>query len=214
MDEDVSIINTNTRNEKIKNFFINNKNKLIFGIIILLVGIVGVYSFDKYQINKKQRVSDTFNLVTIEYSENNKEKTTTKLIEIINEKDPTYSPLSLYFIIDNELISDQKQINELFDILIDQTSLDDEIKNLVIYKKALFNADQSSEGDLLNLLNPLINSKSVWKSHALYLMAEYFYAKDQNQKAKEFFNQIIGLENPNPDIRLQADKRLNRDLSE
>ena len=214
MDEDVSIINTNTRNEKIKNFFINNKNKLIFGIIILLVGIVGVYSFDKYQINKKQQVSDTFNLVTIEYSENNKEKTSTKLIEIINEKDPTYSTLSLYFIIDNKLISDQKQINELFDILIDQTSLDDEIKNLVIYKKALFNADQSSEGDLLNLLNPLINSKSVWKSHALYLMAEYFYAKDQNQKAKEFFNQIIGLENPNPDIRLQADKRLNRDLSE
>ena len=214
MDEDVSIINTNTRNEKIKNFFIKNKNKLIFGIIILLVVIVGVYSFDKYQINKKQQVSDTFNLVTIEYSENNKEKTSTELIEIINEKDPTYSPLSLYFIIDNELISDQKQINELFDILIDQTSLDDEIKNLVIYKKALFNADQSSEGDLLNLLNPLINSKSVWKSHALYLMAEYFYAKDQNQKAKEFFNQIISLENPNPDIRLQADKRLNRDLSE
>jgi len=214
MDEDVSIINTKTRNEKIKNFFINNKNKLIFGIIILLVGIVGVYSFDKYQITKKQQVSDTFNLVTIEYSENNKEKTSTELIEIINEKDPTYSPLSLYFIIDNELISDQKQINGLFDILIDQTSLDDEIKNLVIYKKALFNADQSSEGDLLNLLNPLINSKSVWKSHALYLMAEYFYAKDQNQKAKEFFNQIIGLENPNPDIRLQADKRLNRDLSE
>ena len=214
MDEDVSIINTNTRNEKIKNFFINNKNKLIFGITILLVGIVGVYSFDKYQINKKQQVSDTFNLVTIEYSENNKEKITTKLIEIVNEKDPTYSPLSLYFIIDNELILDQEQINELFNILIDQTSLDDEIKNLVIYKKALFNADQSSEGDLLNLLNPLINSKSVWKSHALYLIAEYFYAKDQNQKAKEFFNQIIGLENPNPDIRLQADKRLNRDLSE
>ena len=151
MDEEVSIINSNTRNEKIKNFFINNKNKLIFGIIILLVGIVGVYSFDKYQINKKQQVSDTFHLVTIEYSENNKEKTITKLIEIINVKDPTYSPLSLYFIIDNELISDQKQINELFDILIDQTSLDDEIKNLVIYKKALFNADQSSEGDLLNL---------------------------------------------------------------
>jgi hypothetical protein len=214
MDEDVSIINTNTRNEKIKNFFLNNKNKLIFGITILLIGIVGIYSFDKYQINKKQRVSDTFNLVTIEYSENNKEKTSTELIEIINEKDPTYSPLSLYFIIDNELISDQKQINELFDVLIDQTSLDDEIKNLIIYKKALLNADQSSEGDLLNLLNPLINSKSVWKSHALYLMAEYFYAKDQNQKAKEFFNQIISLENPNPDIRLQADKRLNRDLSE
>jgi len=214
MDEDVSIINTNTRNEKIKNFFVNNKNKLIFGIIIILVVIVAVYGFDKYQTNKKQQISDNYNLITIEYSENNKEKTTNKLIEIVNAKDPTYSPLSLYFIIDNKLLSDQKQINELFDILINQTPLDDEINNLIIYKKALFNADQFAEGDMLNILNPLINSKSVWKSHALYLMAEYFYAKEQNQKAKEFFNQIISSENPNPDIRLQAEKRLNRDLSE
>ena len=193
---------------------LNNKNKLIFGIIIILVGIVAVYGFDKYQTNKKQQISDNYNLITIEYSENNKEKTTNKLIEIVNAKDPTYSPLSLYFIIDNKLLSDQKQINELFDILINQTPLDDEINNLIIYKKALFNADQYAEGDMLNILNPLINSKSVWKSHALYLMAEYFYAKEQNQKAKEFFNQIISSENPNPDIRLQAEKRLNRDLSE
>ena len=214
MDEDVSIINTNTRNEKIKNFFVNNKNKLIFGIIIILVGIVAVYGFDKYQTNKKQQISDNYNLITIEYSENNKEKTTNKLIEIVNAKDPTYSPLSLYFIIDNKLILDQDQINSFFDILINQTALDNEIKNLVIYKKALYNADQSSEGDLLSTLNPLINSKSVWKSHALYLMAEYFYAKEQNQKAKEFFNQIISSENPNPDIRLQAEKRLKRDFSE
>ena len=64
------------------------------------------------------------------------------------------------------------------------------------------------------MLNPLINSKSIWKSHALYLIAEYFYAKNQKEKAKEFFNQIISLENPNPDIRLQTDKRLNRDLSD
>ena len=214
MDEDLSIINTNTRNEKIKNFFINNKNKLIFGVLIVLVGVICVYSFEKYQANKKQQISEDFNLVTIEYSENNKEKTATKLIKIINEKNSTYSPLSLYFIIDNKLISDQKQINKLFDILIDQTHLDDEINNLVIYKKALFNADQSSEGDLLSLLSPLINSKSVWKSHALYLMGEYFYSREQNQKAQEFFNQIISLENSNPDIRLQAEKRLNRDLSE
>ena len=98
--------------------------------------------------------------------------------------------------------------------MINDTSLDSEINNLIIYKKALYNADNAQEGDLLNMLNPLINSKSVWKSHSLYLMAEYFYAKNQKQKAKEFFNQIIALENSNPDIRLQAEKRLNRDLSE
>ncbi len=214
MDEEISIINSNTRNDKIKNFIVNNKNKIISSIILILIIIISFYSFDKYTTNQKQKISDDFNLVTIEYSENLKNKTLNKLLEIINKKDPTYSPLSLYFIIDNQLISDQKQINGLFDVLIDQTSLDEEIKNLVIYKKALYNADQYSEGDLLDTLKPLINSKSVWKSHALYLIAEYFYAQEQNQKAKEFFNQIISLENPNPDIRLETEKRLKRDLSE
>ena len=214
MDEDLSIINTNTRNEKIKNFFVNNKNKIISGIIILIIIIVGVFSYDKYLINKKKDISDSYNSIIIDYSEKTKEKTASSLIEIINKKDPTYSPLSLYFIIDNNLVSDQSKINSLFDILINDTSLDSEINNLIIYKKALFNADNAQEGDLLNMLNPVINSKSVWKSHSLYLMAEYFYANNQKQKAKEFFNQIIALENSNPDIRLQAEKRLNRDLSE
>ena len=214
MDEDLSIINTNTRNEKIKNFFINNKNKIISGIIILIIIIVGVFSYDKYLINKKKDISDSYNSIIIDYSEKTKEKTASSLIEIVNKKDPTYSPLSLYFIIDNNLVSDQSRINSLFDILINDTSLDSEINNLIIYKKALYNADNAQESDLLNMLNPLINSKSVWKSHSLYLMAEYFYANNQKQKAKEFFNQIIALENSNPDIRLQAEKRLNRDLSE
>jgi len=166
-----------------------------------------------YQI-KKKKISENFNSITIEYNESNKEKTTNNLIEIINKKDPTYSPLSLYFIIDNNLIIDQVTINSLFNVLIEETSLNNEIKNLVIYKKALYNADDAEESDMLNILNPLINSKSVWKSHALYLMAEFFYAENQKQKAKEFFNQIISLEDSNPDIRLQAEKRLNRDLSE
>ena len=214
MDEDLSIINANTRNEIIKNFFVKNKNKLIFFVIILIITLAGVFSYDKYLLNKKKNISDNYNSIIIDYSEKTKEKTAISLIEIINKKDPTYSPLSLYFIIDNNLVSDQSEINSLFDILIKDTSLDSEIKNLIIYKKALFNADNAQESDLLNMLNPLINSKSVWKSHSLYLMAEYFYANSQKQKAKEFFNQIIALENSNPDIRLQAEKRLNRDLSE
>ena len=135
-------------------------------------------------------------------------------MKIINKKDPTYSPLSLYFIIDNKLVSDRKKVNELFDIVIKEISLDKEIKNLLIYKKALYNADDSNESQLLKILNPIINSESVWKSHALYLMAEFFYAKDQKQKSKEFFNQIMSLENPNSDIRIEVEKRLNRDFSE
>jgi hypothetical protein len=214
MEEDISIINSNTRQEKVRNFFVNNKNKIISTIIILVIILVGAYSFDSYKTNKKKEISNKFNSTTLSHSDNTKDLTIQNLVEIINEKDPTYSPLSLYFIIDNKLISNQSEINSYFDILIEKTSLDEEIKNLVIYKKALFNADQAQESDLLNILNPLINSKSVWKSHALYLMAEYFYSKDQKQKSKEFFNQIVSLEEANTDIKLQAQKRLNRDLSE
>ena len=214
MDEDISIINSNTRNEKVRNFFNKNKIKIISILLSIVIVLIGAYSFDKYKTNQKIEISDKFNSITLTYSENTKDYTVKNLVEIINEKDPTYSPLSLYFIIDNKLISDQGELNSYFDILIEKTSLDEEMKNLVIYKKALFNADQAEEGDLLNILNPLINSKSVWKSHALYLMAEYFYSKDQKQKAKEFFNQIISLENSNSDIKLEAEKRLNRDLSE
>jgi len=214
MEEDISIINSNTRNEKIKNFFINNKNKIISTILILAVLLVGAYSFDSYKDNKKKEISNKFNSTILAHSDNVKEKTIQNLVEIINEQNPTYSPLSLYFIIDNKLISNQSEINSYFDILIENVSLDKEIKNLVIYKKALFNADQAQENDLLNILNPIINSESVWKTHALYLMAEYFYSKDQKQKSKEFFNQIMTLENPNIDIKTLAQKRLNRDLSD
>ena len=214
MEEDISIINSNTRNEKVRNFFVNNKNKIISVVVVLLIVLIGAYSFDSYKTNKKKEISNKFNSTTLTHSKNTKDITVQKLVEIINEQDPTYSPLSLYFIIDNKLISNQDEINTYFDVLIEKTSLDKEIKNLIVYKKALFNADLAQESDLLNILNPLINSESVWKSHALYLMAEYFYSKDQKQKSKEFFNQIISLENPNSDIRLQADKRLNRDLSE
>ena len=214
MDEDISIINTNTRNEKIKNFFIKNKKKIISGLILIVILLISYFAFGEYQESKKIKISNSFNSITINFTETNREKTAKDLIKLVNEKNPTYSPLSLYFIIDNELIKEKKIINELFDIIINETSLEKEIKNLNIYKKALYNADGINESDLLNILNPLIKSESVWKSHALYLMAEYFYSKNERKKSKEFFNQIVNLENANQEIKLESQKRLNRDLSE
>ena len=214
MDEDISIINTNTRNEKIKNFFIQNKKKIISGLIFIIILLISYFAFGEYQDSKKIKISDTFNSITINYSKNNKEKTAKDLIKLVNKKNSTYSPLSLYFIIDNDLINEKNTINNLFDVIINDTSLDKEIKNLNIYKKALFNANDSSESDLLKILNPLIRSESVWKSHALYLMAEFFYSKNEMQKSKEFFTQIVILENANKEIKLEARKRLNRDLSD
>ncbi len=214
MDEDISIISSNTRKEKIKNFILNNKRKILIFLITIVLLVISFFGYAEFKDYQREKVSNLFYSTIIDYNDNNKEQTTDKLKQIIKLKDATYSPLSLYFILDNNLISNRGEINTLFDTLISKTSLDKEIKNLIIYKKGLYNADQVSENELLEILNPIIKSESVWSSHALYLLAEYFYSKNQKQKSKEFFNQIINLKKPNSDIVVQAQKRLNRDLSD
>ena len=70
------------------------------------------------------------------------------------------------------------------------------------------------KSNLINILNPIINSNSVWKSHALYLIAEYFFDKNEKQKAKEFYNQILNFEKSNESIVMETQRRLSRDFSE
>tara|TARA_Y100000591_G_C21796587_1_gene679668 strand:- start:898 stop:1542 length:645 start_codon:yes stop_codon:yes gene_type:complete len=214
MEEDLAIINSNTRIEKIKNFFIDNKKKLISILSILILLLFSFFGFKEYKSRQKIEISNLYNSIIINFSENNKDLTKRNLINLVKKKDPTYSTLSLYFLIDNDLISDLKKINELFDILINETFLEKEIKNLIIYKKALINADNILENDLLEMLIPITNSDSVWNSHALFLIGEYFYSKNEKQKSKEFYSKLITLDNANQDLKKKAKKRLNRDLSE
>ena len=214
MDEETAIINSNTRNEKIKNFFIDNKKIIISTILLILILLSSYFLLKDYKYKKKIEVSELYNSILIQHSETNKTKTIDGLTNLIYEEDSTYSPLALYFIIDNLLIEDQVKVNESFDVVIDNVSLDKEIKNLIQFKKALYNSDNIDENQLLNMLKPLINSESIWKSHALYLMAEFFYSRNEKQKSKEFYTQIILLENGNQNFKIEAQKRLNRDLSE
>ena len=214
MDEEISIIDAKTRNEKIKSFFIDNKKILIFSLAFIIIVVLAFYSFQIYKDNQKVSLSEKFNSAIIEFKGGDDSKTILSLKEVVKDKDRTYSPLALYFLVDNDLIENRAEVNELFDILINKTSLDKEIRHLIIYKKALYNADFFSENELLETLNPVLNSDSVWKSHALFLMAEYFFFKDERQKSKEFFNKIISIENANEDIIRDAQIRLNRDLSE
>ena len=214
MDEDLAIINKNTRNEKIKNFFINNKKLLLSISTVLILILLSFYSYQIYKEGNREWLSNKYNSAIIEHKNGNNSEIVSEMKEVVEDKDSTYSPLALYYLVDNNLISNKNEINSLFDILINKTSLETEIKNLIIYKKALYNADSSNESELLSILNSLINSKSVWKSHALYLLAEYFYSKNEKQKSKEFFNQILSIENANQDITKEAQKRLNRDFSE
>ena len=214
MEEDISIIDTNTRIEKIKNFFIKNKKYLITILSLIIIIIFAFFVYNEIQNKKNKNLAEKYNSIIINFESTDKSKFKKELVEIIYEKNRTYSPLALYFIIDNEIKSSNEEINEFFDVIINETKLDKEIKNLITYKKGLFNSNFENENNLINILNPVINSNSVWKSHALYLMAEYFFDKNEKQKAKEFYNQILNFEKSNEKIVQETQKRLSRDFSE
>jgi len=214
MDEDISIIDSKTRNEKIKIFFINNKKYLIAILSSIILIVFAYFSYGEIQDRKMKKLAEKYNNISIKFSTSNNTDVKNELIEIINEKNSTYSPLALYFIIDNEIQSSNEEINKFFDIIINEVNLNKEIKNLIIYKKGLFNASHETENNLIKILNPIINSDSVWKSHALYLLAEYFFDKNQKQKAKEFYSQILDYKKSNENILTETRKRLSRDFSE
>ena len=160
MDEEIAIIDSKTRNEKIKFFFINNRKLLISIFLVFILSLFSFFIYQSYQDRHKVSLANKYNKAVTEYENGDKSKIILSMKEIIKDKDSTYSPLGLYFLIDNDLIDNRDEVNNLFDIIIKKTNLEFEIKNLIIYKKAL------------------INSDSIWKSHALYLMAEYFYSKN------------------------------------
>jgi len=214
MDEDISAINTSNRNTKIINFINKNKKKIIAGIVILIFLIFSYFILVEINNRNKIKIADEYNRLKINFNSGKEKDIENAMIEIVYSKDKTYSPLALYFLLDNNIINSKEKINRLFDIIINDINLDKEIKNLIIYKKALFNSNHVSENDLLKILNPLINSDNIWKSHALFLLGEYFFSKNENQKAKEFFEKIIILENSSPKIKLEAQRRIQRDFSE
>ena len=132
---------------------------------------------------------------------------------VIKSDDSTYSPLALYFLLDNDLLDNKDEINGYFDFLIKNKKIEKEIRNLLIFKKGLYNSEFASEDELLNIFSPLINSENLWRSHSLYIIAEYFFSKNEMQKSKEFFEKILQLENSNSQIKLEAQRRLKRDFS-
>ena len=214
MEEEIQIINQNTRREKFKNYIIKNKKILVTSVSSIIIIILLLVFYSEIKFKNQIKLGNKYNEIVLSYEKTNNQNSEEELIDIIQKKDPTYSPLALNFIIDNEIVNDKIKVNELFDIIIEKTNIENEIKNLIIYKKALYNSDNINENDLINILNPILNSESVWKSHSLYLLAEYFLSKNEKQKSKEFLVQIIELENANPKIKVEAQKRINRDLSD
>lgn len=213
-DQDLEFINTQTRLEKFRNFFNNHIKKIIFIITFIIILLIIFFSFTKIKKDKKIEISENYKYLTLNINTINKTEVMDGLREIILKRDTTYSPLALYYMIDNNLISSVEEVNEYFDILINETDLKEEIRLLNIYKKGLYNSNFSNEDKLLEILKPLLNKDNEWKSHSQYLMAEFYYFKKNMAKAKEFYEKILLDKNLIDPIKLEVQKRLQRDFSD
>ena len=212
MTEETEVIMNNQKTINLKSIFLNYKKTIISVLVILLIILFGYFFYIDHKKKLRIEISERYNLAIINHDNNDPISSILEMKRIVNIKDPTYSPLALYFLLDNNLLKNKDEINKYFDLLIQQTNTSEEIKNLIIYKKGLYNSETASEEELLSIFNPLIKSQNLWKSHSLYVIAEYFFSKNEKQKSKEFFEKILEMENSNPQIKIEAQKRLQRDF--
>ena len=213
MDEDIAIVNENTRISLIKNFFKNNSKNIAISALFIIAIVISFFAYDEIKKRKKEKIAVDYNRIIFNTDKYNQNDIKNEMIKIINEKVDTYSTLALYHLIDNNLIDDQNTISDLFDKVI-SINKDDELKNLIVFKKALYFSDKYTESKMLEILNPLLNSESIWKQHAFLLMGDYYFHKKQYTKSKEFFEKITQLSDVNPKIKLDVERRLNRDFNE
>ena len=213
MSEDTQTIPVIEKKNDMKNILMSNKKSIFFIVIIILLTLFGYFFYLDFKKSQNIEISEKYNLAIINYDNDNPNLSISEMKIVIKSDDATYSPLALYFLLDNDLLENKDEINGYFDFLIKNKKIEKEIKNLLIFKKGLYNSEFVSEDELLKIFNPLINSENLWRSHSLYIIAEYFFSKNEMQKSKEFFEKILQLENSNSQIKLEAQKRLKRDFS-
>ena len=172
--------------------FLKSNIKILLSIFffIVLIGIFFLWTDYSNKLNKK-RISKDFIQAKILLNKNSNDKSLEILKDIVNEKDETYSPLALYLIIDKKLDEDPNIINEYFDSVISIGKLEKEDLNLIKLKKAIHLSQSSDEKTLLDLLNPIINSKSIWRLQSMEFLGDYYYSKKQFKKAEQYYIQIL-----------------------
>ena len=197
-----------TKKSKIKKFYESNKI-LIFSSIFILVILFGSLSFYLgNKENKKILLSENYIQAKFYLENGNKSEALNILKKVIFANDSTYSTLSFFLMLNENLISDYKEISSLYDHLLENNKFEKELRNLLIYKKALFDSNFIVESELLETIKPLLNTDTLWKPHALLLLGDYFVSKGENIKAIEFYQQVLSINNLHKDLYDQAKSQI------
>ena len=197
-----------TKKSKLKKFYEVNKILIFSAILILIIAIASVIFYSETKEKKKILLSDNYLAAKVYLENGDRNKVKNILKTIIFANDSTYSTLSLFLILNENLIVDQGELSNLFDHVLENNKFEKEVKNLIIFKKALFQSNFVSELELLDAVKPLINTETVWKPHALLLLGDYFASKKEYLKAKEFYVQILSLKNLHKELYNHARSQL------
>ena len=197
-----------TKKSKLKKFYEVNKILIFSVILILIIAIASVIFYSETKEKKKILLSDNYLAAKVYLENGDRNKVKNILKTIIFANDSTYSTLSLFLILNENLIVDQGELSNLFDHVLENNKFEKEVKNLIIFKKALFQSNFVSELELLDAVKPLINTETVWKPHALLLLGDYFASKKEYLKAKEFYVQIFSLKNLHKELYNHARSQL------
>ena len=197
-----------TKKSKLKKFYEVNKILIFSVILILIIAIASVSFYSETKEKKKILLSDKYLSAKIYLENGDRNKVKNILKTIIFDNDSTYSTLSLFLILNENLIVDQRELSNLFDYVLENNKFEKEIENLIIFKKALFQSNFVSELELLEAVKPLVNTETIWKPHALLLLGDYFASKKEYLKAKEFYMQILSLRNLHKELYNHARSQL------
>ena len=197
-----------TKKSKLKKFYEAYKILIFSSVLILLIAIASVSYYSQAKEKKKILLAENYLTAKIylENGDRNRAKSVLKTVILANNS--TYSSLSLFLILNENLIADQEELSNLFDHVLENNKFEKEIKNLIIFKKALFQSNFLSELELLETVKPLTNTDTVWKPHALLLLGDYFASKKEYLKAKEFYMQILSLKNLHKELYSRARSQL------
>ena len=197
-----------TKKSKLKKFYESNKI-LIYLFIFILIILFGYFSYYLDSKEKKEiLLSENYVEAKIYLENENKVEALNLLKNAIFANDATYSTLSFFMILDQNLIKDYDEVTSLFDHLLANNKFDREIRNLLVYKKALRSSDYVNESELLAELKPLLNKETLWRPHALLLLGDYFVSKEEYVKAKEFYIEILSINNLQRDLYDHAKSQL------
>ena len=193
-----------TKKSKLKKFYESNKILILTSILVLIISIASISFYFNSKEKEKILLSESYVMAKIYLENGDKSEATNILKEVIFANDSTYSTLSFFLILNQNLIDDYKELAVLFDHILENNNFETEMRNLLIYKKALFNSNFITESELLEDTKPLLNSETLWKPHTLLLLGDYFTYKNEYIKAKEFYTQILSINNLQKDLYDQA----------